>query len=326
MIRFLHHVGLSVPDLEVGRAFYEAFGLEARVSGEHLVLRCKGRGQDQVRLMPGSPKTLSYVAYGTDAAGMKQVRKSLKSHNVALEDAPFDIDSQGIWFRDPSNDWVHVCEGVAAPSAPRPTPEVNTHGRYRRIGQRACDLKSSSRVASPLRLGHLIKFSPDVDKSIQFYTQVLGMKVSDRAGDILGFLRFGCGGDHHALGLAKSSHSGLHHLSFEVMDIDEIEMGAQSLVAKGYTSAFGLGRHVGGSNYFHYIRDPWNSLVEYFWDIDVIPEDDSDWVPLNAAGPHELAAVWSVGPPKEDFAQNYEVPEGFDATPGMALTEALANG
>jgi len=39
-----------------------------------------------------------------------------------------------------------------------------------------------------------------------------------------------------------------------------------------------------------------------------------------------LAAVWSVGPPKDDFAQNYEVPEGFDATPGMALTEALANG
>ncbi|SER73367.1 Catechol 2,3-dioxygenase [Pseudomonas sp. NFACC02] len=323
MIRFLHHVGLSVPDLEIGRAFYETFGLEARVSGQHLVLRCKGRPQDQIRLMPGSVKRLSYVAYGTDAEGLKQIRKNLKKHNVALQNAPFDIDSEGLWFQDPSSDWVHVCEGVESPALPRPTPDVNTYGRYRRIGERACDLASSSRQASPLRLGHLIKFSPDVDRSVAFYTQVLGMKVSDKAADILAFLRFGCGGDHHALGLAKSSHSGLHHLSFEVMDIDEIELGAQNLIAKGYTNAFGLGRHVGGSNYFHYIRDPWNSLVEYFWDIDVVPEDDSDWVVLNASGPHELAAVWAVSPPQEDFAQNYEAPADA-ASP--ALLEALANG
>lgn len=326
MIRFLHHVGLTVPDLEIGRAFYEAFGLEARVSGDHLVLRCKGRAQDQIRLMPGNPKRLSYVAYGTDGEGMKKLRKSLKSHKIQQEEAPFDIGLEGIWFRDSSDDWVFVCEGVEAPAAPLPTPDVNTYGRYRRIGERGCDLTSSSRVATPLRLGHLIKFSPDVDKSIQFYTEVLGMKVSDRAGDILGFLRFGCGGDHHALGLAKSSHSGLHHLSFEVMGIDEIEMGAQSLMAKGYKSTFGLGRHVGGSNYFHYLRDPWNSLVEYFWDIDVIPEDDSNWVPLKASGPHELAAVWAVAPPAEDFAHNYEVPESFSGAASQALAEALAHG
>ncbi|MFJ3681362.1 VOC family protein [Pseudomonas sp. NPDC090208] len=324
MIRFLHHVGLSVPDLEVGRAFYEAFGLEARVAGEHLVLRCKGRAQDQVRLMPGNPKQLSYVAYGTDAQGMREIRDNLALHGIAEHLAPFDIDSQGIWFRDPSEDWVHVCEAVEAPASPRPTPEVNTYGRYRRIGERACDLSSISRTAHPLRLGHLIKFTPDVDRSIDFYTRVLGMKVSDKAQDILAFLRVGCGGDHHALGLAKSSHSGLHHLSFEVMNIDEIEMGAQHLMAQGYRHAFGLGRHVGGSNYFHYIRDPWNSLVEYFWDIDVIPEDDSQWVPLNAAGPHELAAVWAVSPPEDDFAQNYEAPSA-DA-PSLSLTEALANG
>ena len=323
MIRFLHHVGLSVPDLEVGRAFYEAYGLEARVSGEHLAFRCKGRAQDQVRLMPGNPKRLSYVAFGTDAAGLEQVRNNLQKHKIQLEDAPFNIDTKGLWFRDPSNDWVHVCEAVEQPSAPTSIPEVNTPGRYRRIGKRACDLTSSSRTATPLRLGHLIKFDLDVDKSVQFYTDVLGMKVSDQAEGILAFLRFGCGGDHHALGLGKSSHTGLHHLSFEVMDIDEIEIGAQNLIAKGYTDAYGLGRHVGGSNYFHYIRDPWNSLVEYFWDIDLIPEG-SDWVPLSVSGPHELQTVWAVSPAQESFAQNFEEPNA--EAPSEALTEALANG
>ncbi|MCY1459959.1 hypothetical protein D9M71_774780 [compost metagenome] len=73
----------------------------------------------------------------------------------------------------------------------------------------------------------------------------------------------------------------------------------------GYESAFGLGRHVAGSNYFHYIRDPWDSMVEYFWDIDVIPEDDSEWLAIDGAPP-DLIAVWATNPPPEAFIQNFE--------------------
>lgn len=305
MIRNLQHVGLTVPDLEIGRSFYESVGLQARMAGKHLALRCKGRSQDQVRLMPGKVKRLSYVSFGTDAKGLELVRESLNYHDVQVHPAPFDIGIEGLWFKDPSNDWVHVCINESMPDAPQPVPELNTPGRYRRIGERGCTPDSRLRRASPLRLGHLIKFTSDVDRSIAFYTQVLGMKVSDRAADKIAFLRCGCGGDHHVLGLAKSTHSGLHHLSFEVMDIDEIELGAQHLISLGYKSAFGLGRHVAGSNYFHYIRDPWDSLVEYFWDIDVIPEG-CDWEALNGT-PQELTAVWATNPPPESFIQNFEV-------------------
>ncbi|MGE7961535.1 VOC family protein [Pseudomonas sp. NPDC089918] len=305
MIRSLQHVGVTVPDLEVGRSFYEAVGLEARMAGEHLVLRCKGRAQDQVRLMPGTTKQLSYISFGTDAEGLQTIRENLSYHGVVIHPAPFDIGQEGLWFRDPSGDWVHVTDADSMPLAPLPTPESNTPGRYRRIGQRGCTPSSKLRRVTPLRLGHLIKFTPDVDRSIDFYTRVLGMKVSDRAGDKIAFLRCGCGGDHHVLGLAKSSHSGLHHLSFEVMGIDEIELGAQHLMSLGYESAFGLGRHVAGSNYFHYIRDPWDSMVEYFWDIDVIPEDDSEWLAIDGAPP-DLIAVWATNPPPESFIQNFE--------------------
>jgi len=305
MIKSLHHVGISVPDLEVGRAFYQAFGLESRSVGSDLVFRCQGRAQDQIRLMPGNPKRLGYVAFGTDAKGLEGILDNLEKLGVELLPAPFDIDSQGLWFKDPSDDWVHVTVHEPAPVALRQAPEINSPGRYRRIGERACTPASQSRKAVPLRLGHLIKFTPDVNRSIAFYTQALGMKVSDRAGDVLAFLCCGNGGDHHVLGLAKSTHSGLHHLSFEVMDIDEIEIGAQHLMSLGYRSAFGLGRHVAGSNYFHYLRDPWNSLVEYFWDIDIIPENDNSWVPLDAA-PHEVTAVWATTPPPPEFIMNFE--------------------
>ncbi|HSV82517.1 MAG TPA: VOC family protein [Ramlibacter sp.] len=306
MIRSLLHVGMTVPDLEVGRAFYELFGLETRAVGNDLVFRCESRAQDQLRLIEGPCKKLSYVALGTNAEGLKAILANLEREGVRPAAGPFGKED-GLWFQDPHGDWVNVQVAEPAPSLAPACVEVNAPGHYRRLGTRACDVSSLRKRARPRRLGHLIKFSPDVNRSADFYTRVLGMKLSDRAGDILAFLRGSAGGDHHILAFAKSSHTGLHHLSFEVGDIDEIELGAQSLLRAGYKDGFGLGRHVGGSNYFHYIRDPWNSLAEYFWDIDIIPEDDSGWEPMDVT-PEELTAVWASTPPPPEFAQNFEAP------------------
>ena len=40
--------------------------------------------------------------------------------------------------------------------------------------------------------------------------------------------------------------------------IDDIGIGA-AMADKGYHKGWGLGRHVLGSNYFHYVRDPWGA-------------------------------------------------------------------
>jgi len=295
---------MTVPDLEVGRAFYELFGLEARVSGDDLIFRCKGRAQDQLRLMQGPRKKLSYLSFGTDEKGMGVLTARLRSAGVPTVPSPFGA-VDGLWFQDPHGDWVNVQVAEPAPSLLPPSSDINTPGHYRRLGVRACDAASLQKKAVPRRLGHLIKFTPDVIRSTDFYTEVLGMKVSDRAHDILAFLYGSAGGDHHILAFAKSSHTGLHHMSFEVGGFDEIELGAQTLLSAGYKNGFGPGRHIGGSNYFHYIRDPWNSLVEYFWDIDIIPEGDSAWEPMNV-GPAEITAVWAQTAPPEEFVINFE--------------------
>lgn len=73
MIRSLLQVGITVPQLEVGRAFYELFGLEVRVSGKDLVFRCPGRAQDQIRLMEGPKKKLSFMSFGTNQIGMQSL-------------------------------------------------------------------------------------------------------------------------------------------------------------------------------------------------------------------------------------------------------------
>jgi hypothetical protein len=45
-------------------------------------------------------------------------------------------------------------------------------------------------------------------------------------------------------------------------------MGALRMRESGWEPGWGLGRHVIGSNYFYYIRDPWGSFAEYFFDLE----------------------------------------------------------
>ena len=39
-----------------------------------------------------------------------------------------------------------------------------------------------------------------------------------------------------------------------------------------------------GSNYFHYVRDPWGSFAEYSCDIDYIPKEQSHSPPTTSRG------------------------------------------
>ena len=122
----------------------------------------------------------------------------------------------------------------------------------------------------------MLLFTPQLDRQIDFYTRALGMKFSDRSGSIIGFLR--CSTDHHNLALLASDRPGFHHGSFEVGSVDEIAMGASRMRERGWEPFWGVGRHVIGSNFFYYIRDPWGSFAEYYFDLDYIPED-ADWQP-----------------------------------------------
>ena len=111
-------------------------------------------------------------------------------------------------------------------------------------------------------------FTRDVDRAIGFYQDLLGLRLSDRSGEGIAFLHGVHGSDHHMIAFAKSEAPGLHHSSWDVASIDEIGLGAMQMADHGFVAGWGLGRHVLGSNYFHYVRDPWGSYAEYSSDID----------------------------------------------------------
>ena len=190
-------------------------------------------------------------------------------------------------------------EAATAPPADPPL-RLNSPGHIARQVDRGAP--QATATASPRRLGHVLLFTPDVDRQLDFYTRVLGLKLSDRCKTIIAFLR--CNTDHHNVAFLSSKGPGFHHGSFEVGSVDEIAMGAVRMQEAGWQPGWGLGRHVIGSNFFYYIRDPWGSFAEYFHDLDYIPEQCA-WQPRDFP---EGDALYRWGPPvPDDFGRNREV-------------------
>ena len=105
------------------------------------------------------------------------------------------------------------------------------------------------------------------------------------------------------LAFAKSDGPGLHHASWDVATLDDVGIGMQQMIDRGYPDGWGVGRHVIGSNYFRYVRDPWGSFAEYSYDIDFIPAD----VEWNAADHEPADSFYVWGPPVPDyFIVNHE--------------------
>ena len=141
-------------------------------------------------------------------------------------------------------------------------------------------------------------------QAIAFYGDKLGLRLSDRSGDDVAFLHGPHGSDHHMIALGRSVGPGLHHCSWDVGSVAEVGQGAAQMERAGFTQGWGVGRHVLGSNYFHYVRDPWGSYSEYSADMDYIPAG-MDWPGGDHPG-EDSFYQWGP-PPPEDFVRNYEV-------------------
>jgi len=305
----LQHVGIEVPDIQTGLDFYGDAGLETYARDGVGVVGCVGRSQDQLKLIEGTRKKLHHVCFGTSESGYSLIKFRLENAGIELLDAPNESPEEGLWVRDPDGIYVNIRIADPAPSFGGPealgyqaTWPTNTPGHFERHGLRAApprDVQVNRR-----RLGHILQFTPDVSRKIEFYTRMLGMRVADRVGDLIAFMYLQGGSDHHVVALAKSDGPGLHHASFEMANADHISLNAQRMVEKGHRSHWGFGRHVIGSNFFHYMRDPWDGLIEFFSDIDYIP-DGYDW---EAGEWPEKDSLYLWGPQvPEDFVTNYEL-------------------
>src|SRR3990167_5245150 len=81
--------------------------------------------------------------------------------------------------------------------------------------------------------------------------------------------------DHHTLFLLQSPNAPrFNHAAFEVADIDDLMRGHTHLAKSRRTPAWGVGRHILGSQVFDYWKDPWGHELEHWTDGDLFTAAD----------------------------------------------------
>jgi catechol 2,3-dioxygenase len=296
-------LALEIPDITRGVKFYTDAGLEAEVDGHRARFHCRGQARTCLELWGGAPgKRLLHVRLR--AEGLPALRAAAIAGGGTEIPPPEGFDSDGLWLRDPHGMSLHLVEAEPDPPLPRESVFViNSPGHIVRTRRAAILPKKTYDPVRPRRLGHVLVFTPDVDASIAFYTRCLGMGLADRAQDVIAFLCCRRDSDHHVVAFAKSPGVGFHHASFQVGDPDEVGRGGRRLQELTGKGDWGVGRHTIGSNFFHYIQDPWGSWFEYYSDMDFI-DDHALWSPTNYDLEDSLAS-WGPAVP-HDFVHNYE--------------------
>lgn len=289
----------GVPDLQQAQHFYSSFGLDVREESGALALYTYGHPHRWARIVQADAKRLLWLSLGVHAADLTRFEERLAERGVQRVAPPERADPDGLWVAGP--DGLPIQLRIAEKSSPSmpapreiPPPSANA-GRS--------PGRSKAQPTRPLYLSHILLFSADVDEARSFYEGVLGLKLSDRSGSVIAFLHSPHGSDHHLIALAKSEGLGLHHSSWCVPSIDAVGIGTQQMAQAGYSQGWGIGRHVLGSNYFRYVRDPWGSYAEYSCDIDFV-EAGNEWPSADHPGEDSLY-VWGPELP-EDFVVNHE--------------------
>lgn len=292
----------SVPDLEAARHFYASFGLEVRDIDGALALHTYGHPHRWARVLEAAThKRLQWLSLGIHAADLDAFSRRIDGAGIARIPAPDGAQTDGIWIASPDGVPIQLrAAAKSSPSAPAPhvlPPACRNAGR--------APARSLRPQIRPLHLSHVLLFCADVDAALAFYSDVLGLRLSDRSGSVIAFLHSPHGSDHHLLALAASHGPGLHHSSWCVPSVDAVGSGARQMAEAGYAQGWGVGRHVLGSNFFRYVRDPWGSFAEYSCDIDFV-EAGAVW-PAADHPPEDSLYVWGPDVPA-DFVTNHEPP------------------
>jgi catechol 2,3-dioxygenase-like lactoylglutathione lyase family enzyme len=288
-----------VPDLASAQNFYSEFGLNISARGDRLLMAASASPHVWGTIAEGLCKKHQFLSFGAFEEDIEPFANRLQAMGIARLDPPAGEESNGLWFRDHDNNLIEV------KVAPKVSPDEKSVFGIQSAGpgERGQGYRSQMRRAYPRRLSHVLLFTTDVRKAIEFYTRVLGLRLSDHSGDNIAFLHGIHGSDHHMVAFARSNAPGHHHFSWDVGGINEIGAGAMHMLGKGFTRGWGLGRHVLGSNYFHYVRDPWGSYSEYSADVDYVPSN-CDW-PSGDYAPEDSFYAWGPNVP-EDFVHNHE--------------------
>ncbi len=186
--------------------------------------------------------------------------------NLALEEAVLELQDKGIDVRVGSEAEAgnRAVSGIAYLQDPAgnalelfygPTRDYNFSSPHH--GQEF--------VAGHLGIGHMNIFVEELEPNYDFYTRLLGFKLTDYIkmgpGAALKFLR--CNERHHSLAIiGMGDFNGLQHAMFEMKTIDDVGKTLDRAMAKGIKITSSLGRHRNDGMLSFYMSSPFGFDVE----------------------------------------------------------------
>lgn len=279
-IQDISHVRFAAPDLAEMRRFVEEFGLRP-VSEDSGVLYARGAGTAPFvhATALGEP---GFAAIGFRAAGMDDLNKLAAAEGAQVQ--PLSAPGGGFVVRltDPDGYTVEVVAGQAPAEQLAVPPEGVRNSAHARHRARK-PVRLANGPSNVVRLGHAVLEVTDFRASEKWYKDRFGFITSDEIemapGMAIGaFMRCDLGDtptDHHTLFLLQSPTAPrFNHAAFEVADVDDLMRGHTHLKQAKRKAAWGVGRHVLGSQIFDYWKDPWGHELEHWTDGDVFTAVD----------------------------------------------------
>ena len=200
-------VALNVASAErVGSFYKQALGLEGMVSDDgHVLLGSGGVPLLELRESPGAPSRppgstgLFHLAIlEPDRAALASRTRGLLEAGVAIDGASDHLVSEAIYLRDPEGNGIEIYRD-------RPRSDWDWSGGEVAMATLPLDVASllaepgPEEAGRPLTLGHVHMNVADLQESVAFYTQVLGLDLT--TGSYPGAAFVSAGGYHHHFGL-----------------------------------------------------------------------------------------------------------------------------
>lgn len=273
-------VRFSAPDLGAMKAFLIEFGLTP-VDDANGVLFARGAGPQPFvhSTVQGEP---GFKALGLRAQSLDDLKRLAVSEDASVEQLDAPGGGYVVRLTDPNGHAVEVVAGQT-PAEPLPLRQYQPHNDARHKERVRATIRLTEGPANVVRLGHAVLEVNDFRTSEEWYKSRFGFITSDEIelgpGFSIGaFMRCDRGEtptDHHTLFLLQAPNGArFNHAAFEVADFDDLMCGHTHLKRAKRTPAWGVGRHVLGSQIFDYWKDPWGHELEHWTDGDLFAAAD----------------------------------------------------
>lgn len=275
----LRSVAIGVPDVRTSARFYTDIWRLQPVAeqGGSVYLRGSGTYHHILALHPRERvELLGIDLAATGRAEVDALHARVKSSGAAPLEAPEPVrepgGGYGFSFKDPEGRVLRVIADDERRASPDPAPD------------------------RPIKITHVVLNTPDIERAAGFFVEALGFTVSDRS--LLTFVR--CNTDHHNFAFHPGNASTLHHIAFEMPDVDSVMRGAGRMRGAGYPIEWGIGRHGPGNNVFAYFVGPDEIVIEYTAEVGQVDDTYRVGSPGDWKYPNGRTDLWGVTPPPSE--------------------------